>query len=70
MSIENLKNLKTEEQNLKECIQGIEVLKDLTYSLSEGRFDETNSILVKSIKQTSTDLERQMKQIYERIRTP
>jgi hypothetical protein len=70
MSIENLKNLKTEEQNLKECIQGIEVLGDLTSSLSEGRFDETNSILVKSIKQTTTALERQMKQIYERIRTP
>lgn len=70
MSTESLKNLKTEEQSLKECIQGIEVLKDLTCSLSEGRFDETNSILVKSIKQTSTELERQMKQIYERIRTP
>jgi hypothetical protein len=70
MSTENLKNLKTEEQNLKECIQGIEVLGDLTSSLSEGRFDETNSILVKSIKQTTTALERQMKQIYERIRTP
>ena len=70
MSTESLKNLKTEEQNLKECIQGIEVLGDLTSSLSEGRFDETNSILVKSIKQTSTELERQMKQIYERIRTP
>ena len=70
MSTENLKNLKTEEQNLKECIQGIEVLGDLKSSLSEGRFDETNSILVKSIKQTTTALERQMKQIYERIRTP
>ncbi len=70
MSIKNLKNLRTEEQNLKACIQGIEVLGDLTSSLSEGRFDETNSILVKSIKQTTTALERQMKQIYERIRTP
>ena len=70
MSTKNLKNLKSEEQSIKECIQGIEVLGDLTSSLSEGRFDETNSILVKSIKQTTTALERQMKQIYERIRTP
>lgn len=70
MSIKNLKNLSEEENEFKACIQGIEVLRDLTSSLSEGRFDETNSILVKSIKQTTTALERQMKQIYERIRTP
>ena len=51
MSTKNSNNPKTQEQELKECIQGIEVLKDLTYSLSEGRFDKTNSILVKSIIQ-------------------
>ncbi len=68
MSTKNSKALSEEEQKFKECIQGIEVLKDLTYSLSEGRFDKTNSILVQSIKQTSKHLETQMKQLYERIR--
>jgi hypothetical protein len=70
MSTKNSKSPKNQEEELKACIQGIEVLRDLTSSLSEGRFDETNSILVKSIKQTSTAIERQMKQIYERVRTP
>jgi len=67
MSLKSFKD-NPNEIKMKQIIEGIEVLKDLTESLSDNRFDETNSILVKSIKQTSYAISIQMKQLYDGLK--
>jgi hypothetical protein len=51
---------------INDLSEGIEVLHDLTESLHEKRFDNSNSIIVKSIKTLSKEIKNKMKEIYER----
>jgi len=67
MSLKNF-NENPNDIKIKHIIEGLEVLRDLADTLSEHRFNETNSILVNSIKQVSKEVTIQMKQLYDGLK--
>lgn len=63
--MKNLDKLCTDIKNISE---GTQVLHDLVSSLSENRFDKSNSIIVKSIKQISKEINTSTQAFYERYK--
>jgi ABC-type uncharacterized transport system ATPase subunit len=54
--------------DIKNISEGTQVLHDLVSSLSENRFDKSNSIIVKSIKQISKEINTSTQAFYERYK--
>jgi len=63
-----MKNLDKLCSDIKNISEGTQVLHDLVSSLSENRFDKSNSIIVKSIKQISKEINTSTQAFYERYK--